>query len=77
MSELSWRYEKFKHNAAVYAICPKCNFYYSCGGLGAKDGETIINKVYNYCPNCGSYENDDLDEKDIIWNERYIEDFEV
>ena len=67
---MSWRYEKFKGNAAVYAICPKCNFYYSCGGFG----KSVI--TYNYCPNCGSYENDDCENVNIIWNERGMEDFE-
>lgn len=66
---MSWRYEKFKGNAAVYAICPKCNFYYSCGGLG----KSVI--TCNYCPNCGSYENDDCENVNIIWNERDVEDF--
>lgn len=48
--DLSWRYEKFKGNAVAYEICPKCNSYYSCGGLG----KAVI--TCNYCPNCGSNE---------------------
>lgn len=72
---MSWKYEKLKGNAAVYAICSKCGFCYSCGGMRSTtngETETVLDKVYNYCPFCGSYENDDCDYADIIWNERDI-----
>ena len=28
---MTWKYEKFKGDMAIYAICPICNFHYCAG----------------------------------------------
>ena len=48
---MTWRYEKFKGDMAIYAICPRCNFHYCCGDF-------LKNQIvaqYTYCPMCGEY----------------------
>ena len=71
---MAWKYEKFKHDAAIYAICPNCGFAYDCSSFNLEKGSQIT-KVYNFCPECGMYHYDDSTEVGVTWCERTIEEF--
>lgn len=52
-----WEIRKYQGDIALYAFC-KCGFYYCCSSSKRKDDgswsfEQVIDKLYNYCPNCG------------------------
>ena len=70
---MQWRFEKFKGDSAIYAICPRCGFYHNVSYV-AFPFEIRINPqmIYNFCPNCGKEDtsNHYEENKDIIWNER-------
>lgn len=72
MSEkLTWKYEKFIGNMAIYTLCPKCDFIY-CSGRAPlhKYEKPKITNLYKYCPFCGEYLYDDTEEVEVTWNER-------
>lgn len=51
-----WRFVKYLGDAAIYAKC-SCGFKYRCdkGINGSPIGrEPDVNKLYYYCPICGS-----------------------
>lgn len=68
---MDWHYEKFKGDAAIYGLCPKCHYTYIAGTRWRTTDEGEI-FPYNYCPICGEkLRNKPLSEDvDIIWNER-------
>lgn len=58
MSEkLIWKYEKFKGDMGVYAICPVCNFAHGVGEKNFSTGELEIriSEEYIFCPMCGTF----------------------
>lgn len=69
-----WKYEKFKGDMAIYAFCPKCEFYHCPSKWNTQTRETELLYQYNYCPICGEYLNDKNFENgvSVIWNERDI-----
>lgn len=74
---MTWEYERFRGDAAIYAFCPKCKFKHNPSQLDYETFETYIAYQYNYCPMCGEYLYDKKAEADgfeVIWNERDIMD---
>lgn len=75
-----WQYEKFKGDMAIYAFCPKCNFYHNPSVRAIDETgkwDSQIKYQYNYCPICGEYLYDDkADENgfEVVWNERNVEE---
>ena len=67
-----WKYERFKGDAAIYALCPKCNFHYDPSRFNSQTFQTDIVIQYKYCPMCGEYLYDDSENVDATWNERDI-----
>lgn len=66
---MTWKYEKFKGDMAIYAICPTCNFHYCCG-------DTIKNQITNlstYCPMCGEYLYENCSEANVAYNQNELE----
>ena len=66
---MTWRYEKFKGDMAIYAICPRCNFHYCCGDF-------LKNQIvaqYTYCPMCGEYLYENTEEGNVIYNKNEID----
>lgn len=68
----TWIYEKFKGDLAIYAFCPKCNFYYNPSRLNTQTMKSELVIEYNYCPMCGEFLHDGSDSVDVVWNERDI-----
>lgn len=68
--ELTWEYEKFKDDMAIYAFCPVCGFMYNPSQKKPDSFETEIVNQYKYCPECGKYLYSDAEKVDVIWNER-------
>lgn len=56
----TWKYEKFKGDMGVYAICPVCNFAHGVGGKIFSTGELEIkiSEEYIFCPMCGTFLHD-------------------
>lgn len=74
---MTWTYEKFKDNGAIYAFCPKCGFYHNPSRFLPNDKglyEVQVTYQYNYCPMCGEYLYDDIEHATYIWNERDMEE---
>ncbi len=75
---MTWTYEKFKGDGAIYAFCPKCGFHHNPSSfLPNSEGihEVQITYQYNYCPMCGEYlYDDDIEHATYIRNERDIEE---
>lgn len=72
-----WKYERFKGDAAIYALCPRCNFYHNPSRLVTDEEgkfDTEIEYQYNFCPNCGEYLFDDNKMCDVVWKERDVEE---
>lgn len=68
---IKWIFEKFKGDMAIYAICPKCGYRYSCSS--ESDFASIeIDRQFKYCPMCGKYLFDERSEIEVIWNKRDI-----
>lgn len=67
---MTWIFEKFQGDIAIYAFCPKCNFHHTCN---TKPGLEIIDQ-YRYCPMCGEYLYNESSEIDVIWNQKHITD---
>lgn len=70
---MSWQFEKFKGDMAIYAICPKCGFYHSPSTTN-RDMTTTITDQYRFCPMCGEYLYVEGENIDVIWNQRHISD---
>ena len=66
---MTWKYEKFKGDMAIYAICPICNFHYCAGDTIKKQ----ITNLYTYCPMCGEYLYEDCSEANVTYNKNEIE----
>lgn len=64
---MTWTFEQFKDDGAIYAFCPKCNFCYSTT-KGFPGG--TIDFLYNYCPMCGEHLENYGEDCEVIWNER-------
>ena len=73
---MKWRFEKFKGDMAIYAICPQCGFYHNPSTLNRDMTTTIVNQ-YKFCPMCGEYLYVDGDNVDVIWNQRYISELYI
>lgn len=74
-----WKYEKFKHDSAIYAFCPECGFYHCPSKLNVKTMKVEVQYQYNYCPMCGTYLYNDKAEAEginVTWDERDIEELE-
>jgi hypothetical protein len=71
---MKWHFEKFKGDMAIYAICPKCGFYYNSSTL-QRDMTTTITNVYNFCPICGEQLSIKEEDVDVTWNQRDIADW--
>ena len=69
---MTWKYEKFKGDGAIYAFCPKCNFNHNPSRLNTSTMQCELGIQYNYCPMCGEYLYDETENVDVIWNERDI-----
>ena len=69
---MKWKYEKFKGDMAVYAICPKCNFHHSSSVYNPHSGESVVQNPYTFCPLCGEFLFENYEEVNVIWNERNI-----
>lgn len=69
-----WVYEKFKGDMAIYAFCPKCNFYHNPSRFNHESMECDIMYQYNYCPICGEHLHDENFESgvEVAWDERDI-----
>ena len=67
--KMSWKYEKFKGDMAIYAICPICNFHYCCGDFLKKQ----IVTQYTYCPMCGEYLYENTEEVNVIYNKNELD----
>ena len=75
--KMTWTYEKFKGNGAIYAFCPKCGFYHNPSRFLSNDKglyEVQVTYQYNYCPMCGEYLYDDIEHATCVWNERDMEE---
>lgn len=62
-----WKFEKLQGDAAIYAFCPICNYYYNSG-----NAIVGINLQYRYCPMCGKHLYVGETEFEVAWNERSI-----
>ena len=71
---MTWKFEKFKGDGAVYAFCPKCNFYHNPSHFNSETMSVEIAFQYKYCPMCGEYLYDKSDNFKVVWGERYIMD---
>ena len=71
--KFNWKYEKFKGDMAIYAICPICNFNHHVGQVEFGSGDLVIDIQYLFCPACGEFLYNDED-SDCIYNERSVED---
>lgn len=69
---MKWKYEKFKGDMAIYAICPKCNFHHSSSVYNPHSGESVVQNPYTFCPLCGEFLFENYEEVNVIWNERNI-----
>lgn len=74
---MTWTYEKFRGDAAIYAFCPKCGFHHNPSRMEMEDGKFTTNILYqyNYCPICGEYlydKNAVDDGFEVTWDERDI-----
>lgn len=69
---MKWKYERFIHDASIYAFCPKCGFMYNPSEYDPKTMKTELIMQYKYCPMCGKYLYDDSEEVDVTWKERDI-----
>ena len=72
-----WKYESFKSDSAIYAFCPRCNFYHDPSRLVTdEEGKFDIEVVYQYhfCPNCGEYLFDDSEMCEVIWKNRHVDE---
>lgn len=66
---MTWKYEKFKGDMAIYAICPVCNFHYYCGDFIKQQ----ITTLYTYCPMCGEYLYENDSEANVAYNQNELE----
>ena len=71
--KFNWKYEKFKGDMAIYAICPICNFHHHVGQVEFGSGDLVIDIQYLFCPACGEFLYNDED-SDCTYNERSVED---
>lgn len=72
-----WEYERFRGDAAIYAFCPKCQFYHNPSRMTTDEDGKWTSEIlyqYNYCPMCGEYLYDDNEEVEITLDERDIMD---
>ena len=69
---MTWKYEKFKGDMAIYAFCPKCGFHYNPSQLNPKTMQAELKIQYHYCPMCSEHLFGDSDTVSVIWNERDI-----
>lgn len=72
---MTWQYEKFKDDGAIYAICPQCNFRHNPSRFDAATMQSRVVYQYLYCPMCGAYLYDAKAETDGIevkWNEHSL-----
>jgi len=68
-----WKFEKYQGDCAIYAECPICKYEYCAGAVKIETGPEIY-KVYNYCPNCGTYLRSKEEDVHVIWNKRDVLD---
>lgn len=68
---MSWKFEKFKGDMAIYAICPYCDFSHNVRSFNLDQGIKVTNQ-YNFCPICGHYLYVKDDYIDVIWEQRTI-----
>lgn len=76
-NSMTWKYEKFRGDAAIYAFCPECGFYHNPSQLVQNENgkwTTEVQYQYNFCPMCGEYLYSSENDIDVIWNERSIEE---
>ena len=66
---MTWKYEKFKGDMAIYAIYPICKFHYCAGDTF----NSQINKQYTYCPMCGEYLYENAEKVNVIYNENELD----
>lgn len=68
---MTWIFEKFIGDGAIYALCPDCGFHHMVGSILDMDDGI---KQYRYCPLRGKFLFDSRKDVEAVWNERNIEE---